>query len=174
MVNGQTGRRRPKQSGEIELPSSIFISVGGCRPCLHQTPIEARSVPASEAECGRRSRSRPRNVSVPSYRPFKSRAEASVTLLQLVPGSGEGQNTASWPSYFYEERSLDWQMKSEPLWFCSWESRKRGSLGFGPPGCFSFMHLLASDPHSVEFHAAARSSAPFLTHGDEAGGDACC
>jgi hypothetical protein len=59
-------------------------------------------------ECSDRSEwsLRPRNISVPSYRPMQ-REGSTATVCQLVPGSGEGQHTSTRHGYrhLYQSRS---------------------------------------------------------------------
>jgi hypothetical protein len=59
-------------------------------------------------ECSDRSEwsLRPRNLSVPSYRPMQ-REGSTATVCQLVPGSGEGQHTSTRHGYrhLYPSRS---------------------------------------------------------------------
>jgi hypothetical protein len=46
---------------------------------------------------------RPRNISVPSYRPIQKDG-GTVTVHQLVPGSGEGQHTGTVGDHHRRER----------------------------------------------------------------------
>ena len=56
---------------------------------LHQTPIKAHVAAIAAAKA---SHSRLRNYTVPSAVPFMKRAHRRCEA-QLIPGSGEGQNT---------------------------------------------------------------------------------
>src|SRR5512136_1633950 len=61
---------------------------------LHQTPIEVHTAAdVACAEAAKASPSRPGNCTVPSCRPTQSDGIDPDGESQLVPGSGEGQNT---------------------------------------------------------------------------------
>ena len=53
---------------------------------------------------------RPRNVSVPSYRP-RQRGSCTSPVHQLVPGSGEGQHTST----VCDSRRLYWSWSRRPI-----------------------------------------------------------
>src|SRR5438477_9713230 len=57
---------------------------------------------------------RPRNISVPSYRPTQ-RDGYMETMHQLVPGSGEGQHTETVDDYHRMERREAHAMRSPSL-----------------------------------------------------------
>ncbi len=77
-----------------------FLNLQGQQPLppegkvLHQTPIEAQTAAdTATAAAAKVSPSRPGNCTVPSCRPTQSVAIDLDGASQLVPGSGEGQNT---------------------------------------------------------------------------------
>lgn len=75
-----------KQSGSVTFPDGKV---------LHQTPIEAHTATDSTcAAAAKASPSRPGNCTVPSAVPLKKDGIDPFEASQLVPGSGEGQNTS--------------------------------------------------------------------------------
>jgi len=82
MPGGHERRSRPSHS--------VFASLRGAGSwTLHPTPIEAHARSRRAIRAGRRSPSRPRSSSVPSYRPPH---DDRPRLGPLSPGSGKGQS----------------------------------------------------------------------------------
>src|SRR5215813_2021425 len=75
---------------------------------------------------------RPRNISVPSYRPTQ-RDGCTSGVRQLVPGSGEGQHTGTVDDYHRVERKEAHALRSPSLLVTiSYYSIPAGMLGRGP------------------------------------------
>jgi hypothetical protein len=98
---------------------------------------------------------RPRNISVPSYRPIQKDG-GTVTVHQLVPGSGEGQHTGTVGDHHRRERRSEHSGSLLPRDYFP----TIAYLRYAGEGASYIIKAVEPTPYSLRFASASGRGSP--------------